>query len=229
MSTSTATLDTTGLDRLRVRLERIANPDATDLMQTWMRIIDQDNRRGVMAGLDKDGNPMAPVTYRPVGTPQKLTDAQRNTSNRRARTGEFHGRGPAPAGMNNNLTSREYRQLGGPPLAPRGQFSRVITNLLTGFTSPTNATNVPGGITSGQWTAIGYWEGVVSTKGIPFLIFHFEGRSNAGRSRNVRIPQRDLRGVRPEGRRLAREAMREWAVSLIRQQPTGSAASPSSA
>jgi len=206
-----------GLDHLKARLARLAIPDATDLMQTWMAIIKADNKRGVLAGLDKDGNPMRPVTYRPVGAPKKLTDAQRNTTNRRKRQGEFLGRGKAPAGTNNNLTSAEYRKLGGPPLAPRGAFSRVITNLLTGFTWPGGSENVPPGIAGGQWAAIGYWEGVVSVKGVPFLIFHFEGRTDTGRSRKGALPQRDLRGVRPEGRREAREAAREWAVSQIRQ------------
>jgi len=106
-------------------------------------------------------------------------------------------------------------------LAPRGEFSRVITNLLTGFTTPENVVfpqgSPPSGVESGQWAAIAYWEGVVSVTGVPFLIFHFEGRTDAGRSRNVRIPQRDLRGIRPEAQRECRKTAREWAISLIRQ------------
>jgi len=188
-------------------------------MQTWMDIIQDDNRKGVMAGLDRYGDPMDPVTYRPVGEAQKkLTDAQRNTSNRRLRRGNFVGRGPAASGWNNNLTSAEYRKLGGPPLAPRGHFSRVITNLKTGFTTPTAVVNVHNE-SPGQWQAIGYWEGVVSRDGTPFLMAHFTG-ATVGRNHAVTLPVRDLRGVRPEGKRRARTALREWLASEIRQAKT---------
>jgi len=213
---ATVSVDLTGLDRLRWQMRAIANPKATPLMRTWMRIIAQDNKEGVMAGTDKDGNPMPPVTYRPVGeAQQKLTDAQRNTNNRRLRRGNFIGRGPAASGWNNNLTRKQYEKLDGPALAPRGYFPRVITNLLTGFTTPTRATNAPGE-SAGQWSAIGYWEGVVSTNGTPFLMAHFTGAA-VGRNHAVTLPTRDLRGVRPEGKRRAKEAMREWMVDQIRK------------
>ena len=44
----------------------------------------------------------------------------------------FGGFGNHAAGLNNNLSSSEYRYLTGPPLALCRQFSRVITNLFTG-------------------------------------------------------------------------------------------------
>ncbi|MGO9234503.1 MAG: hypothetical protein ACLP4V_10685 [Methylocella sp.] len=207
-------VDSSGVRRLQILLAMVANPNATPLMQTWMEIIEEDNRKGVMAGTDRYGNAMPAVTYRPVGEPQKrLTDAQRNTSNRRLRRGDFVGRGGANAG-NNNLTSAEYRKLDGPPLAPRGQFSRVITNLITGFTTPRSNNGVPGE-SAGKWQAVGYWEEVVSAKGVPFLMAHFTGAA-VGRGHAVTLRVRDLRGVRPEGKRKARAAMREWMVSEIR-------------
>jgi hypothetical protein len=53
------------LDRLRVRFLRLADPDATPLMFAWSRTIEEDNRKGVLAGTDRDGKPLAPVAYRP--------------------------------------------------------------------------------------------------------------------------------------------------------------------
>lgn len=198
------TLDLSGLGRIQARLRAIGKPSDTALSRlgiAWSKIIVGDNTRGVMAGLDKDGRPMEPVKYRPRPTLTilKPTAAQRNTASRRARTGQFAGHGPAAAGLNNNLTPREYGRLAGPPLAPRGRFSRVITNLRTQF----------GRLSATAFQAIGYWDQVVSTKGVPFLLAHFEGRG--------RLPKRDLRGVRPEGVAKARTALRAWAIDFIRR------------
>jgi hypothetical protein len=201
MSTATATVDTSALDRLQVRLRKIADPDATPLMATWMRIIDDDNRRGVLAGLNKDGNPMIPVTYRPLKAgAQPLTVEQRLGQAPRTKRGRYAAFGSAATAPNNNLTSSQYRRLGGPPLAPRGQFSRVITNLLTDYDDSQRA--------RGQWEAWGYWDEVVSVKGVAFLKHHFDGDGHN--------PVRDLRGLRPAGFELARKAMRNWAEDMVR-------------
>lgn len=203
-STATATVDLSGLDRLQERLRKIADPDATPLMRTFMMIIDDDNRRGVLASTDMDGNPMAPVTYRPKlkpgQKPVQLTVAQRLGQKPNTKRGRYATFGSSASGPNNNLTSAEYRLLSGPPLAPRGQFSRVITNLLTDYDDSQRS--------SGKWEAWGYWDGVVSTKGVAFLIFHFEGQGH--------LPRRDLRGLRPAGRALADSAAREWALDMVR-------------
>jgi hypothetical protein len=175
-------LDLTGLDHILAGLRRIQHLDATPLMLSWMQIIESDNRQGVMAGIDKDGVPMAPVTYRPRGAPKRHL---------RRKVGAYN------PGVGGNLSSSEYRRLGGPPLAPRGTGSRVITNLLTGH-----------GREGDQWYALGYWEGVVSPKGNPFLRYHFTG---AGR-----LPRRDLRGLRPTGRAKALTALTAWARGEIR-------------
>ena len=195
-----SSVDLTGLERLIARVKRLADPNPRPLMIAWMKIIEEDNRRGVLAGLDKDGNPMAPVTYRPKPAPRKLTANQRNKANPRSRAGIFAGFGASLAGANNNLTSAEYRRLDGPPLAPRRQFSRVITNLRLAFEEP--AAN------SGRWVAYGAWDEVASAKGVKFLPFHFDGTG--------RLPKRDLRGVRPEGREKARKALIAWASDQIR-------------
>jgi hypothetical protein len=210
---STASLDLTGLDRLQVRFSRIADPDATPLMATWMNVIDDDNRRGVLAGTDKDGQPMAPVTYRPKtpGAPSvPLTLEQRLGQRPNAKRGKFSRIGSGAERANNNLTSAEYRLLDGRPLAPRGQFSRVITNLLTDYDDSRRS--------SGRWEAWGYWEGVVSVKGVPFLIYHFDGDGH--------LPQRDLRGVRPEGRERAKAALRAWAIDMVRTSGDQNATTP---
>jgi hypothetical protein len=200
---NTATLDATGLDRLMARLKRIGDPDATPLMATWMQIIDDDNRRGILAGTDKDGEPMVKVTYRPKkpGAPSvPLTVEQRLGQNPRTKRGAYSRIGSGAERANNNLTSAEYRLLDGPALAPRGKFSRAITNLLTDFDDSRRR--------AGQWEAWGYWEGVVSVKGVPFLIYHFEGKGH--------LPQRDLRGLRPEGKERSRQALRAWAIDMVR-------------
>lgn len=196
-----------GLDNLIGRVRRLEHMDATPLMKTWMDLIVADNRKGVLAGTDKDGNPMAPVTYRPKGPTVgiKAKSAARFRNNQPAnRRGEFLGFGRHASGLHNNLTTQEYEQLTGPPLAPRGAFSRVITNLIPGFEEP------PAG--SSVWTAYGAWVEVVSTKGVPFLQFHFNGGGF--------LPRRDLRGVRPEGREKARKAAIAWMADQIRIQPS---------
>jgi hypothetical protein len=204
-----ATVDFSGLDRLQARLRRIAQPEATMpvLMASWTKIVADDNRRGILAGLDKDGLPMAPVTYRPRPTARPLTAAHKNHPRKGAKRGEFAGFGAHPGGVNNNLTSAEYRRLAGPPLAPRGAFSRVVTNLRFRWGEP-----VPGL----QWELIGYWDEVVNLKGQRFLHYHFDGAAGGGRARRVVLPRRDLRGIRPDGVARARTALRAWAIGVIR-------------
>lgn len=190
------TLDTSGLDRLMAGLRKLGDFDATLLMERWKSVIDEDNRRGILQGTDKDGVAMVPVKYRPKPSgPRKPTKGQRGGLRANARKGAFLGLGAA--GPHGNLASSEYRLLGGPPLAPRDQFSRVITNLKTGYARE-----------GGSWVAFGYWDEVVSTKGVPFLRFHFEGTG--------RLPRRDLRGVRPQGVQKALQSLRAFAKDLLR-------------
>ena len=174
---------------MRLLLAMVANPNATPLMQTWMEIIEQDNRKGVMAGHDTaTAMQCLPVTYRPVGEPQKrLTDAQRNTSIGELRRGEFRGRGRQPMRANNNLTigrvSPARRASAG---SARAVLARHYESDLTGFTTPRSNNGVPGE-SAGKWQAVGYWEEVVSTKGVPFLMAHFTGAA-VGRGHAVTLP-----------------------------------------
>jgi hypothetical protein len=209
-------LDLSGLDIIIAKLASLKTLDATPLMRTWMNIISEDNRTGVLAGLDKDGVPMVPVRYRPKPPPgMRVTDrlsGKANAYHRESlkqfrlgqgankRKGMFAGLGPAISGMHNNLSTAEYQLLSGPPLAPRDQFSRVITNLKTSFTGPPYGEQ--------EWQAIGAWDQVVNQKGLPFLFYHFNG---------IGLPRRDLRGVRPNGIVKAMDALRNWARLAIRE------------
>jgi hypothetical protein len=207
--------DLSQIARLRARLAQLsdASPHAGPLMVSYMKIIVEDNRRGVLAGLDKDGRRLAPVTYRPrvrgVVRPghrgATLDVFQRNTANMRLRIGTFHGLGLHASGVHNNLTRKEYEKLGGPPLAPRRGFSRVITNLKTGWQR----------INPKVWEAYGYWDEVVSTESVPFLHAHFTGAAT-GRGHRVHLPTRDLRGVRPDGVATARKALIAWMKDVLR-------------
>ncbi|WP_165063436.1 hypothetical protein [Paludisphaera rhizosphaerae] len=200
-----AYVDLTGIKNLQRKLDKIENIDATPLMVSFQKIISDDNRRGILNGEDRWGNIMLAVTYRPKGTPTNIKGRsdearrQRNGAKANAKQGRFAGFGPLAAGLHNNLTSSEYRKLSGPPLAPRGVFSRVITNLVTSFiVDPSRR----------AWTAVAGWANVVDVHGRSFLNFHFTG---AGR-----LPRRDLRGVRPEGRAKAQRAAVAFVRDLIR-------------
>jgi hypothetical protein len=199
------------LTRAAKTLRRLGHPEPRTLLLAWCKIIEEDNRRGVLAGTDKHGDPMAPVTYRPVhGKGTKANARQKNHPKKGARSGTSAGFGPHVSGLHNNLTHAEYERLNGPPLAPRGAFSRVVTNLRTRF----------GRLASLSWQAVGYWDEVVSTKGVPFLLAHFTG-ARTGKGGKTRLPRRDLRGVRPEGERRARVALRAWIRSVLRGGYTG--------
>jgi hypothetical protein len=199
---STATVDTTGLDRLRARLAKVANPDPTDLLLRVADVMDEDNRRGILKGEDGNGNPMVRVTYRPIGKKGvKLTVAQRLGQKGGIKRGKYSRIGSGIERNNNNLTSAEYRLLDGPPLAPRRQYSRVITNYHQ------NARQI------GQrtWEVVGAWINVLSRKGVPFLRYHFEGAGH--------LPIRDLRGIRPWGMERIRSATRAWMIDQVRSAP----------
>ena len=179
-----------GFDRLAQRLHGLVDPDAGPLMEDWEKVIYEGNRRGVLQGVDGFGRPMPPLKYR----------NGKGNANKRSRSGRAYGKGGGAHG--DNLTTSEYRKLTGPRLAPRRLQSRVITNLVTGHgRDPGNRY---------EWFAVGNWDRVVNTDGEKFLMDHFEPRSGSS------LPKYDLRPVRPEDRRLARQVAREWIRGLIR-------------
>jgi hypothetical protein len=137
---------------------------------------------------------MLPVTYRPKGPPKNPNKVL--SKGQRSRTPSY--------GVGGNLTSAQYRQLTGPPLAPRGQFSRVITNLVLDFQD---------GRKTPPWYVWAGWKDVVSKTGFEFLPVHFEGKPLG---RGGPRKQRDLRGLRPDGVAKARQAMWNWVTGLVR-------------
>jgi hypothetical protein len=149
-----------GLNAIAAKFDKIRAADHTTLMLDWEATMLADNKRGVLAGEDKNGSPLLPVTYRPKGPAL--------SGNRKSDRG-YKGFGPSAAGLHGNLSSSEYRRLSGPPLAPRGANSRVITNFFTRH-----------GRNGGQWFVEGAWLDVVSVSGVAFLAFLFALRNLAG-------------------------------------------------
>lgn len=178
-----------GYARLHRRFESLGKPDPSDLLREWGKLIVEDNRAGVLAGIDKDGVPAPPLKYRGgSGTPTRF---RKRTSQRFGTTaGRFKGMSSPGAG---NLTHDQYKRLTGPRLAPRRSESRAITNLTL---------REPYQDASGTWWVEAYWADVVSSKGRPFLRFHFNGTRW--------LPKYDLRGVRPQGKQMAMSLLRKW-------------------
>ena len=196
--------------RFAARMKRLdlTRGDVKPLLENWERQMEEGNRKGVLAGTDGAGNPMVPVTYRPVGTARKkLTLGERLGQRPNKRRGEYGGIGPATGGLlaNNNLTSKAYRQLDGPPLAPRRQFSRVIANAITG--------NYPDVTHPGVYYVQLAWVEVVSPKGFHFLPVHFDGKPLGKHGPRI---TRDLRGVRPADKEKMLKSLRSWCMLTIR-------------
>lgn len=187
-----------GYEKLQQKLARLAQvpeENLKELGEALEKILIEDNRRGVLAGLDKDGNPLAPVTYR--GSSVKPPTARGGTKKFGKHGGTFEQRAKAAT------RSTNYKSLTGPPLAPNGAQSRVITHLVV------DSTVVGGNSVEATVT----WKGVVSAKGVEFLQAHFNG-SVVGKQR-FKLKVRDLRGVRPWGKQQAKELIRAWANKLI--------------
>lgn len=179
-----------GYDRLRRRFDALGKPDPRELLREWGKLIVEDNRAGVLAGIDKDGNPAPPLKYRGgSGTPTRF----RKRTSQRFGTTAFRYKGTA----GDNLTRDQYKRATGPRDAPRRSMSRVITNLTL---------REPYQDGSGTWWVEAYWADVVSRQGRPFLKFLFDGTRF--------IPKYDLRGVRPAGKQMAMSLLRSWLNSL---------------
>jgi hypothetical protein len=185
------TLDLSGSEELARQFQHLGQllADATPLMLSWMKLVDDGNRRGILAGKDDRGEAMVPVKYRPRGTPIRPAGGR----------GAFQGFGSHRSGLHGNLSRAEYERLAGPPLAPRGMGSRVITNFQTDYAN----------LRAGLWQVTWWWEDVVSVRGVPFLRYHFLGEG--------RLPRRDLRAIRPEDRIKVDRAQSAWTKDIIRQ------------
>jgi hypothetical protein len=192
-----------GLKRLSAQLQHLKNIDCEPLMLTWAAVLIEGNRRGVLAGLDGNDRPMDPLKYRD-GHGKKTANRQAaNFGTTRLfpahNQDPFKGKaaGPYASGFDDNLTTREYQQLTGPRLAPQREASRVIKNLRAMTLNPA----------PGVWQAVAAWDSVVSRKGFPFLMAHFEPGGGS------RLPRYDLRPVRPRDYAMCLNYLRAFAKS----------------
>jgi hypothetical protein len=181
-------------------------------------LILEDNRAGVLAGLDKDGHPAPPLRYRrtqgAVAEPHRQLQRGKIGPNRGPapyslrsihshRFGTVHE--PFPLGVsyvtvlpNNNLTTRQYRQLTGPRLAPRFEGSRSIANLR----------KLPPVHAGTDWIVDAAWVDFLDPEGEPILPHHFDATNPAMKY--------DLRGIRPQAREKIGELAAEWHRLLFR-------------
>ena len=193
-----ANVEWPGFDALQASLSHITDFDARPLMERWLDIIAEGNRRGVLMGVDGHDQPMPPLKYR---NGKGKSTRHRKVGAAGTSLHDETGRGPYATGWNDNLASSQYRALTGPRLAPRREASRAIKNLRTRIDHDA-ATN--------EWSVIGAWRQVVSAKGVEFLPFHFRG--------DGRLPKYDLRPVREKDRQLALNALRAFVTQLFRSR-----------
>lgn len=197
-----------GVRQFAARLSTIQNY-AGPLISAWANVLVEDNRRGVLAGLDGNDQPVTRTSYRYSFTQagydkptyvKSVFNVQSNATWRVNISGTTQSRGykPGPAA---NLSSRDYRRQSGPPLAPRGSASRIISNYLVELVDTGNTLGVEG-----------FWQDVVSRRGVSFLPFHFSG----GR----RLPRRNMANLRQWGRQRARRDLREWINDLMTDMQT---------
>lgn len=174
------------IDSLQGKLDQLVNPDMTPIMMLLEQVIYTDNRDGILAGTDGHGAPM-PTTIRetlPEGHDvfYKLPNGKIGHYWQAGRSGTHPEDGS------------------GKPLDPHGLDSRVIANLRTGhfMDSP------------GEWIVFGAWENVLSSKGVEFLPFHFQGQG--------RLPVRDLASLRPDGVKRAVALVEQWMMAVLAGQ-----------
>lgn len=187
-----------GFDRITRRLLKVAKPtdqDVKPLLEELERIFVEDNRKGVLEGMDRFDRPMTPLSYR-NGTGAR-TRSRSMSSSAFGTLDRLAARAPNTLLLGkhrryNNLSTPEYQKLTGPRLAPRRTGSRVITNYRTEH----------GRASSTAWKVTAGWKGIVNEKGEPFLMGHFLG---------LGMPRYDLRGLRKWGRDKAKRAVSVWA------------------
>lgn len=174
------------------------------LMMAWAKVLVEDNRRGVLAGVDGNDQPVKPTSYRQSFTQagidkptyvKSVFNVQTNASWRVNVSGTQSGSGYKPGPLA-NLTTREYKKQSGPPLAPRGMASRIISNYAIEAVQNENILGVEG-----------RWYEVVDKKGRSFLPYHFNGGKH--------LPMRNMVGLRRWGKQRARRDLREWINDLM--------------
>lgn len=179
-------------NKLLAKLNRLGNigyAEMEPLLIEAEMILVEDNRKGVLSGMDVHGVSAPPLKYR--GQRIHFPKVRARPA---AKFGRVFAQFQGTAG--DNLTTAQYQQLNGPRLAPRGEQSRVITNFRTQH-----------GQQGGVYFVGGAWVNVVNKQGRPFLRYHFTGRGHN--------PKYDLRGIRRWGMEKTWEAVRRWAKDIL--------------
>lgn len=91
----------------------------------------------------------------------------------------------------------QYAGKSGPPLAPSGTGSRVVTH----FRAKARQRG-------GAWQVVAGWAGVVSRQGVPFLPFHDQGSGP--------LPRRPIFGVSPRTHAAIREIVKGFVVAAAK-------------
>ena len=175
-------------------LDGIAEPDPTPLLERWEGILFEGNRRGVLAGTGGDGNLLPRVSYR-LGLRSAVPRVRMRGALRLTRRA---------------VSSRDYLHASGPPLAPFGEASRVISNFATRAVQSGHEYYVECG-----------WIDVLSRPtrnrpAEPFLKYHFRSAGLA-LAKTAPFPKRDLRGVRPITVPKLRAATEQWIRALVKR------------
>lgn len=193
------------------------------LMMAWKAVLVEDNRRGVLAGLDKDDHEVKPTHYRKsftqagIDPPLFVRDVPNpfGGENWKVNVSGQPGEAGFKPGRGHDLTTRQYQQQSGPPLAPRGMASRIISN----YTVKPMATE------AGHFGVEGGWDDFVSNSGREILPFHFDSSVDAaswipkvGVGRGKNLPRRNMSGLRLWGRERARKELLEWIRMVMEMQ-----------
>jgi len=201
---SVGTINTDALDRVIKKLSVVVNLQQKEavapLLADFYNVIVEDNRRGVMMGLDKNDKPAPPLKYRNAA---KIQSAPRSIKSGLFGTqadGRFKGMAPRNNGYlaNNNLTTTQYRKMTGPRQAPRRDSSRIITNLRLDRSY----------FKEGKWTVEAGWYQYVTPKGKPILPWAFKGTKT--------MAAYPLDGVRAWGRRKALLIAKAYFLRLLK-------------
>jgi hypothetical protein len=205
------------------------------LMVAWAKVLVEDNRKGVLAGRDKNDTVVMKTHYRTsfvqagYDRPTYVKGVV-NPAGDRSWLVNIRGNMDSPGykgGSSHNLKTSEYKKMSGPPLAPRGMASRIISNYVV---SPIFETG-------GRYGVEGGWNDVTGRNGYPFLYAHFNGtglhkggnyatfmqsrqfkklnNSGKGFGRGRNLPRRDMNGLRKWGRDRARRDLKLWIEDLM--------------
>jgi hypothetical protein len=212
-----------GIDNINARFRRLVTPSAADveiLSEQIAFVMVEDNRAGVLSGMDRNGNPAPGLKYR-GGSGRRTFYRARSSPAFGIPAREIRRGGKATAGMlrfkgldprqsrpdrqgrvrvlaNNNLSTWAYQQLDGPRLAPRRDASRVIANY--------EPANPPGVRSAGAIVVTCVYRDILSPKGTPLLRAHLRGENG--------LPRYDIAGVRPAGKRRATTIANAWLRNL---------------